>query len=202
MLRAAVIVLGGLAFSSHAEADTRRFRIGPWYGDAVVIDKRFSHCGALAPYNSGVSMMFIVTRNYQWAIGFTSDKLSLETDKTYKLALSPDDDEPTIVTGRATDGDTIRIDLAPTAELFNKFRRGRSLRVSDRTTSYTFDLTDTSKVLPALLQCVNASLNPTPMQTALALAPNGNRETPYPARSDCAAKAPFARPTARPHARA
>jgi hypothetical protein len=166
MLHFALVVAGGLAFAGPAEADTRRFTIGPWSGDAFVIDKRFSHCGALALYNSGVAMMFIVTRRYQWAVGFASDKFSFEEGKTYKLALSLDGDEPTIVTGRAIGNDTIRIDLAPTAELFNKFRRGGSLRLSEQRASYTFDLTDTSKVLPALVQCVNASLNPTPMQTA------------------------------------
>ncbi len=171
MLRAALVVAAGLAFAGPAEADSRQFRVGPWNGEAFVINNRFSHCGALALYNSGVAMLFIVTRKYQWAVGFMSDKFGFVEGSTYKLGLSLDGDEPTIVTGHATSSGTIRIDLVPTAELFNKFRRGGSLRLIGQGTSYTFDLTDTSKVLPALVQCVNASLNPTPMQTAQ-LAPN------------------------------
>jgi hypothetical protein len=121
-------------------------------------------------------MLFIVTREYQWAVGFVSDKFSLEKGKTFKLGLSLDGEEPTTVNAEAISNDTIGINLAPTAELFNKFRRGGSLRLISKDTSYTFNLTDTSKVLPALVQCVNAALNPTPMQTAQ-LAPS-TRPTP------------------------
>jgi hypothetical protein len=166
MLRTAMVVAGGLAFASSAEADTRKFKIGPWNGEAFVVDKRFSHCAALAPYNSGVAMLFVVTRRYQWAVGFMSDKFHFEKGTTYRLGLSLDGDEPTIVMGQAISSQTVRIDLAPTTELFNKFRRGGELTLIGKDTSYTFNLTDTSKVLPALVQCVNESLNPTPMQTA------------------------------------
>jgi hypothetical protein len=166
MLRAALVVAAGLAFANSAEADNRKFRVGPWHGEAVVFDKRFSHCGATAPYNNGVALLFIVTREYQWAVGFVSDKFNLEKGQNFKLGLSLDGEEPTVVTAEAISNHTVGIHLAPTAELFNKFRRGGSLRLIEKNTSYTFNLTDTSKVLPALVRCVNEALNPAPMQTA------------------------------------
>jgi hypothetical protein len=169
MLRTVLFVVAGLAFAGVATADVlKKFNVGGWEVRALAFEgtKRFSHCAAGAPYNSGLAVFFVVTREYQWAIGFYSERFGFETGRAIKLALALDDDPPTTVTGHTMSRDAVRVDLAPTTELFNKFRRGGSLRLIGSDRSYTFNLTDTSKVLPALVQCVNSALSPTPMQTA------------------------------------
>jgi hypothetical protein len=88
MLRAALFVAASMAVVGGAQAETLRpFKIGPWHGGAYTSEStnRFSHCGAMAPYYSGVAMAFIVTRQYQWSIAFVSETFGLEKGRNIRV---------------------------------------------------------------------------------------------------------------------
>jgi hypothetical protein len=75
------------------------------------------------------------------------------------------------VTAYAISSQHVGIALAPDAVLFTKFRQGNTLQLIANDASHTFNLTGTSRLLPALLECVNSALKPTPMQTVQAAKP-------------------------------
>ena len=53
---------------------------------------------------------------------------------------------------------------------FKEFSRGRQLRVAAANEVFTIDLTDTAKLLPALLGCVTQQINPAPVMASTATA--------------------------------
>ncbi len=171
MSRSASLALGaiGLALAC-AEADAaqigKSFQVGNWRGGAFASDrtKRFTHCAASSSYKNGVGVLFMVTGNYRWAIGFTSDNFSVRPDSTVKLALSLDGAAPTLVEAYAIDSNFLRVSLDPKASLFRRFKAAHFLELRAKDLSYKFALTDTSRMLPQLLQCVTERVKPTPMQ--------------------------------------
>lgn len=162
------VILCVAASVAPAEAGTlRNFRVGDWFAGAYSFDgtKRFSHCAASAPYVSGIYLVFSVDRNYQWSVGFFAPQFNVPPKQTIRLGLSIDGEAPQMVSAYALSEKQLNIQLAPNAALFQKFRQGNTLRLIANDVSHTFNLTGTSRVLPALLECVQTTLNP-PMQSA------------------------------------
>jgi hypothetical protein len=167
---AAAFVLLSMSVGAGARAEAiRTFKVSSWSAGAYrsATTKRFSHCVASAPYDNGATLLFSVDRNYNWSVAFRLPDASLIPDQTVKLELSIDDAAPTLVVGSALTEDLINVRLSPTTDIFNRFRLGSTLKFIARDVRYKFSLTDTARLLPALVDCVNTSLNPIPMQTAI-----------------------------------
>jgi hypothetical protein len=62
----------------------------------------------------------------------------------------------------------VEVPLADSTELFQRFRQGYQLRVAAAGQVFAFNLTGTSQVLPALLRCVQANLQPSGTTTVAA----------------------------------
>lgn len=147
-------VLGATA----ASADVMHsFKVGAWQGGAYSNNqtKQFNHCAATASYRSGVMMLFSVNKTYHWSIGFASNSWRLNRGAEYPLRLDIDGVTGFDAKAAAIATDMVEIKLADSVELFHKFRRGHQLKVMTAGTELDFVLTDTSKVLPVLIQCVN-----------------------------------------------
>jgi hypothetical protein len=165
-LAGAILWIAGHCSSAQADV-IRNFRVGLWFAGAYSFDgtRRFSHCAGLAPYESGVNILFSINRNYQWSVGFVSPRFNVRPQENIILALSIDGEPPSRVTAYAVSNNHLVVELAPNAALFAKFKQGNTLRLIANDASHTFNLTGTSRLLPALLECVQNALNPTPMQT-------------------------------------
>ena len=165
---AALFTAAGIGFISSADAKPMgpSTRIGNWTAGAYSDDSsgRFSHCGALGSYKNGVLMLFMVNRNYEWAVAFSSPTFSLQKGQTIRVGLSLDESAEEAVQAYAIDRNYVRISLAPTSDLFKRFMRGNLLRLIAADQSFSFNLDDTSKLLPFLLKCVHDRLNPAPLQ--------------------------------------
>jgi len=81
-----------------------------------------------------------------------------------QVGLSIDEAPYQEVQGVAMTANLVRIPLASNSVIFERFKQGHllKLRASDR--QEAFMLTDTSRVLPVLLNCVRSALNPAPLQ--------------------------------------
>jgi hypothetical protein len=176
MLRIGALAIGFLFLVGSvqsAPAETlRNFKVANWSAGAYSFKgtRRFSHCAASAPYLSGVALFFSVNREYQWSVAFSAPHFNVVPGQSIKLGLSVDGNTPTMVVANAVSDKLISVDLAPTAEIFNLFRRGNILHLIAKDISYKFSLKDTSRMLPALLQCVHSSLNPAPIQSTSTVA--------------------------------
>jgi hypothetical protein len=153
-----------LVWGSAAAAEALyRFRIGGWEGGAYTRDgtRRFNHCAAAAAYQNGSSIVFGVDRSYRWSLTLFNPELGLPPGQAYAVALSIDGGAPDVRTAMAVSSLAAQIELPPTEAVFERFKRGRQLQITDSTgRSISFNLTDTSIMLPALVRCVHANLNP------------------------------------------
>ena len=164
----AALMLGLSGFSVAVAEPLYRFKVGSW--DAGAYSRRdsrqFNHCAGSATYNSGVSVVFAVGRDYGWSMMLANPDWTLTRGRSYNLGFSVDGDVSTWRTGTAITSNGVEIELPPTSEVFQQFRRGHTLQVTVASgRSFYFNLTDTSILLPALLRCVYTNLNPQPAPT-------------------------------------
>ena len=147
-----------LAVGTVGSADARTIRktkIQNWDVSAHENDSngRFTHCVAAAKYKSGITLLFSVNRRLGWAIGFASPEWNLSPGNNYRVTYKIDDGPIHSGTGRAVS--TLLVHMGPpdSQRRFNEFRRGALLAVTTENKIVMFKLTDTAKMLTALLEC-------------------------------------------------
>ncbi len=149
-------------------AKLRSLQVGEWSGGSFSNDatKKFSHCAATAKYKSGIYVTLIVNKEYNWGVGFSHPEWTLREGTKIDLAYVVDAGEARPTTGTATSTNQILIGFGGNVDRFREFSRGHQLRVAAERKVFTFELTDTSKLLPILLNCVSTQLNPAPVVAA------------------------------------
>lgn len=151
--------LGSIGIIGSAQGTTLwNDRVGQWHTGAYSNEKTgtFTHSAAAASYNSGVLLLFSLGAKHNWSMGFANDKWRLKSGSQYSVRYWIDTGEPEYATAVATSEQAVEISLKDSIPLFNSFRRGNTLYVSAQNTDFTFNLTDSSRVLTYLLECVKA----------------------------------------------
>src|SRR6266545_3873692 len=145
-------------------AQISNFNVAGWRGGAYTnqAGNQFNHCGASATYNSGIVVSFAVSRAYQWSMAFSHGAWRLTPGQSYNIAFTVDQAAPLGARAIAISTNQVEVVLADSSQLFQRFRQGQQLRVAAAGQVFTFNLTGTSQVLPTLLQCVRANLDPHP----------------------------------------
>jgi hypothetical protein len=138
------------------------FPVGTWSAGAYTKQntKQFNHCAAAANYNSGILMSFSVSRTFAWSMAFAHPSWRLTQGQTYDIAFTVDQMPPLRARAFAVGANLVEVPLADSTELFQRFRQGYQLRVGAAGQVLAFNLTGTSQLLPALLRCVQANLQP------------------------------------------
>jgi hypothetical protein len=133
-------------------------RVAQWLVGAYSNEQTgsFNHCAASASYKSGVLLVFYVGADYSWAMTFANLKWSLKPGNEYSVRYWIDTNEPEYAMAVAKSTQMVDIPLKDSPELFNKFRRGYTLFVSAQSMDFQFNLTDSSRVLAYLLECVKS----------------------------------------------
>jgi hypothetical protein len=187
-----IFFLIALFFSSIAlvesspAATIREFKIAGWHAGAYTGNSReFNHCAASARYNSGVTVIFSIDRTFHWSMGFYHPQWRLNPGSTFDIAFKVDDEQPILARARAIGLGQVSVPLLDSAELFKKFQHGYQLRVAAANQVFTFNLSGTSKLLPALLDCARNR------GTAIEIASNPfeKKETTSTIKNDSAIKA-------------
>jgi hypothetical protein len=157
---AVLAFIGGLRIAS-AEL-MYNFQVGTWSGGAYTKQntRQFNHCAAAAHYNSGILMSFSVSRSFAWSMAFAHPSWRLTQGQTYDIAFTVDQMPPLRARAFAVGANLVEVPLADSTELFQRFRQGYQLRVAAAGQVLAFNLTGTSQLLPALLRCVQANLEP------------------------------------------
>ena len=87
-------LLGGPCVAS---ADTLyEFQVGTWTAGAYSkqTTRQFNHCAAVATYNSGIMMLFSVSRSYAWSMSFAHRSWRLTQGQSYDIAFTVDQAPP------------------------------------------------------------------------------------------------------------
>src|SRR5881296_3691584 len=162
------VIVSLVAGSCPASAELiYNFQVGTWSGGAYTKQntKQFNHCAAAANYNSGILMSFSVSRTFAWSMAFAHRSWRLTQGQTYDIAFTVDQMPPLRARAMAVGPNLVEVPLADSTELFQRFRQGYQLRVAAAGQVLAFNLTGTSQVLPALLRCVQANLQPSASTT-------------------------------------
>lgn len=138
------------------------FSVGNWSAGAYAVDGKFDHCAGAVTYNSGISVAFYVSNTFQWAMGLLDPSWNLTAGSSYPVAFTIDGSAPNFATAYVSTAKEVLIPLNPTVALFKTFMEGEVLKVDAATQVFTFNLTDTSKLLPDLLKCVESYVGTAP----------------------------------------
>ncbi|MEM7302697.1 MAG: hypothetical protein AAF468_16595 [Pseudomonadota bacterium] len=145
-----------------AEAKTyQTFSVGAWKG-TVQVDAQtgqFTHCTGSARYRSGIKLIFSISRNQKWGVGFSKDSWALNQGSTYNVRYQVD--RRIIRSGQATamTENMAMIRLPGSSRLFYEMRRGRLLKVAAGNDVLKFSLKSTNRLLKSLLRCSVANRN-------------------------------------------
>lgn len=153
----------GALFAGAAQGEQiRQFKVANWEVGVYTFDDsgKFSHCAAAVRYKSGITLLFSVTQTLEWAIGFSSPDWNLRPNREIDVEYRIDGGAMNTVTGRSVNNRLVRAALPDSVALFNQFRFGLRLVASvDGGKSVLYNLTDTSAMLAALLDCAKEYKN-------------------------------------------
>lgn len=159
----ALVLVAALTAPAIAAAQSqtlRTFVVGPWQAAAYAHDGRFARCAATADYSGGFTMRFSIDRQYRWNLGLMHRNWRLTRDQEFNVAFSIDDREPVFARAQAIDSTRALVELAGRAELFERFRRGRVLKITAGGEVLSFNLDGTSAMLAQLHDCVQRYTQP------------------------------------------
>jgi hypothetical protein len=152
-----VAVIGLCACLSTARAATiEEFNIRGWIVGAYSDNRTgyFSHCATSVPFRSGTTLLFHLSRTYQWSMGLYNPVWRSTPGNAINLMYYIDNDPPIRVRAVVNNLGVVSIPLADSRALFEKFKRGRRLYVVDSRERFGFDLANSSKALEAVYNCV------------------------------------------------
>lgn len=159
----ALALLAGVSFGAagSSAAEITKLKIGNWGGGAFTNDNTgaFSHCAASARYKSGITLLFSVTGDGVWSMGFSSPTWELAPNTTYPVRYRVDEGEVLQGTALAKNKQLAQVFLPRNDSLFTAFRYGGMLRVEAERQTLSFRLTDTSELLTTLLRCARDHSN-------------------------------------------
>ena len=164
MTKMRVLAACAILLAGHAVANAkplRLFKVANWNAGAYANDTTlaFSHCAASARYKSGVTVYFSINNKYNWSIGFSHPGWRLNRGEVYDIAFKIDRAQPIGSKAIAVSTSLVRVPLRDSRALFRQFETGERLYVATAGQKFTFKLTDSSKVLAALLSCVRGYVN-------------------------------------------
>jgi S1-C subfamily serine protease len=163
------VIFAGLLAISHAEArgPYGSINVGNWKGGAFTSDSTgaFSHCAAVAPYNSGILFLVSVNSKYGWSLGFQRDSWRLIRGQAFPIDLTFDGQTPFHVQGVPLDTKLVSVQMPANSNLINQFRRAKVMTVFAEGKLFQFNLDHTAQLLPSLVNCV-ASVKKNGVSTA------------------------------------
>ncbi len=150
-------VMGLCASVSVARGATiEEFNVRGWVVGAYSDNRtgQFTHCATSVPYRSGTTLFFYLSRSYQWSMGLHNPMWRSMPGASIELMYYIDSGPPTRVRALVNNLGMVSIPLADSRALFETFKRGRRLFVVDSRERFGFDLTNSSKALAAVYDCV------------------------------------------------
>jgi hypothetical protein len=150
-----VTVLGfirGTAAAILENSMVRDWAVSAYSNDAT---NRFSHCAMSAVYKNGVLLMFIIDRDHNWFMALANQQWKLTEGQTYNFSIDLDGAKGNNWIGIAAAPEVLRVPLADSTRLFEKFSAAQTLTISAANQTFRFDLTNSRIALAATASCAN-----------------------------------------------
>ena len=114
---------------------------------------KFSHCAISAPYKSGIRMLFSVSGNQTWRVGWTHESWRFTKGQSVDLTLLVDNAGPFPLKAVAATENLALAELPAKEELFDLMRKGTRMTVRAMGNTYAFNLDGTYAALTEVLNC-------------------------------------------------
>ncbi len=153
-LRVISVALPTLLFASsgYAAGPISPVNVGNWRGGSYTDNStgKFTHCAVTASYRSGILFSVAVGVGYWWRFGFINNAWHLTVGQSIPVDLTFDGRGPYHVYARVSQPNFVIIDMPTTSELVRLFRNATQMTAYTSGQLFSFSLTDTSIMLPAL----------------------------------------------------
>jgi hypothetical protein len=127
--------------------------IAGWDIGAYDRNGRFSHCAMSSLYRSGITMVFSVSGDYTWRVGWAHDAWSFNKGQSVVVDVYVDGVGPITLRANAVTAKLALAELPPKAALFDLLRRGNRMTVHAGGSNYAFNLDGTYAALTETLRC-------------------------------------------------
>jgi hypothetical protein len=117
--------------------------------------KGFSHCTAFARYRSNVTMIFSISVQRRWNVGWLYPSWNLRPGQQIDLRYSIDGSPPARLAATAKNKTLVAAELPANAGLFETMRQGRQMTLYAPGGQLGFSLDGTSTALAELNACVD-----------------------------------------------
>ena len=150
-------VLGAAALCSPLAG---AFTSGGWQGQANHDDDgTFRDCTMTAGFANGITLAFIISRDFGWGLVLANDKWNLQTGVEEPVTLEIDEHSSIIGTAKVVDAHGILVPLENEAGTVEAMRDGRTLAVITPAGAVSFELSGTRDAIAALARCVSENLD-------------------------------------------
>lgn len=152
----AIALVAVCSWQTPAKADLipgSRATVGGWSLSAHDRAGKFSHCAISAPYKSGIRMLFSVSGDQSWRVGWTHESWRFTKGQTVDLTLLVDNAGPFPLKAVAATENLALAELPAKEELFDVMRRGNRMTVRAMGNTYAFNLDGTYAALSEVLNC-------------------------------------------------
>jgi hypothetical protein len=157
MIRTIAVAVASLVLGAQAAwADLipgSKNNVAGWDIGAYTRGDKFSHCAMSTLYRSGITMVFSVSGDYTWRVGWAHDSWSFSKGQSVPVDIYVDNVGPISLRANAVTAKLALAELPPKAALFHLLRRGNRMTVRAGGASYAFNLDGTYAALTETLAC-------------------------------------------------
>jgi hypothetical protein len=158
MRRILAPILGLIAFLAACAANAQvlqRYAAGNWTITANATNGSFQNCTATSQYGGGASVLFMLTRTFNWGLGITNPAWNWRTGTEGDVAYWIDSYARRRNKARALSPTQLMILLADSQQLFQEIRAGNKMFFEPTgANAFSITLVGTSVALNELASCV------------------------------------------------
>jgi hypothetical protein len=135
------------------------FTSGGWQGQANRDDDgTFRDCTMTADYANGITLAFIISRDFGWGLVLANEKWDLQVGNEEAVTLSIDTLAPIAGTAKVVDVHGLLVPLENADPVVEAMRGGHTLAVITPAGEVSFKLSGTRDAIAALANCVSETL--------------------------------------------
>jgi hypothetical protein len=141
--------------SAYAAGSVIKVKVGLWSGGAFFNDAthKFSHCAVSASYKNGVTLHVSITSEGGWLLGLSKRGANMKAGETALIELLFAGIGTVNVAAKIRTPELAAIDMPANSAVLRAFRSARQMQVTGGGLQLLFNLDDTGRLMPALLEC-------------------------------------------------
>ena len=153
---APVLALAAFLAAGTASGEVlQRYSTGMWTIEATADNGAFRHCSATGQYGGGSAVIFLLTRDFSWAIGITNPRWNWRKGSEARMSYWIDSYGRRSAKVEALSPTQLGMPLADSQQLFQEIRGGNKMYFEpEGAEGFSITLIGTSVGLNELLSCV------------------------------------------------